>query len=165
MTIFTILPTDSWTWEIVPSSSIDFFKDLKFLSYRLFTCLVRVTPRYFIVFEAIVKGVDSLISFSAHLSFACRRAADFLRVNLVFNLLTKGVYWLYLSGRVLRVTYVYYLSIMMLWFFSFPICILLISISFSCLVALANVRYWLGMERADNLVMFLILLELLWVSI
>jgi hypothetical protein len=39
------------------------------LSYRSFTCLVRVTPRYFILFVAIVKGVFSLISFSACLSF------------------------------------------------------------------------------------------------
>jgi hypothetical protein len=48
---------------------ISFFRDLKFLSYRTFTCLVRVIPRYFILFVTIVKGVVSLISFLACLSF------------------------------------------------------------------------------------------------
>jgi hypothetical protein len=46
------------------------------LSYKSFACLVRVTPRYFIIFEAIVKGIISLISFSVRLSFA-GRATDF----------------------------------------------------------------------------------------
>jgi hypothetical protein len=48
---------------------ISFFRDLKFLSYRSFTSLVRVTPRNFILFVNIVKVVVSLISFSACLSF------------------------------------------------------------------------------------------------
>jgi hypothetical protein len=42
---------------------------LKFLSYRSFTSLVRVTSRYFILFVTIVKDVVTLISFSACLSF------------------------------------------------------------------------------------------------
>jgi hypothetical protein len=50
-------------------SSISFFRDLKFLSYKYFTSLVRLTPRYFILFVTIVKSVVSLISFSACLSF------------------------------------------------------------------------------------------------
>ena len=58
-------------------SSVSFFKDLKFLSYRSFTCLVRVTPRYFILFVAIGKGDVSLISFSAHLSPIYRKGTDF----------------------------------------------------------------------------------------
>jgi hypothetical protein len=36
--------------------SIIFFRDLKFLSYRSFTYLVRVTASYFILFVNIVKG-------------------------------------------------------------------------------------------------------------
>ena len=40
-------------------SSISFLRDLKFFSNRSFTCLIRVTPRYFILFVAIVKGVVS----------------------------------------------------------------------------------------------------------
>jgi hypothetical protein len=57
--------------------SISFFRDLESLLFRSFTCLVRVTPRYFTLFVAIVKGVDSLISFSAYSSFVCRRAKAF----------------------------------------------------------------------------------------
>ena len=53
------------SFHLVRTSLISFFRDLKFLSYRSFTSLVRVTPRYFILFVTIVKGVVSLISFSA----------------------------------------------------------------------------------------------------
>ena len=62
------------------SSSISFFKALKLLSNRSFTCLVRVTPRYFMLFVAMVKGDVSLISISASLSFVYRRATDFLKL-------------------------------------------------------------------------------------
>jgi hypothetical protein len=68
MAIFTMLSLQRSS-HLQISSSIYFFRDLKFLSYRSFTCLVRVTPRYFILFVAIEKGVISLISFSAHLLF------------------------------------------------------------------------------------------------
>ena len=56
-------------FHLLISFSISFFRDLRFLSYRSFTCLVRVTPKYVILFVTIVKGVISLISFSAYLSF------------------------------------------------------------------------------------------------
>ena len=42
------------SFHLLRSSSISFFRDLKFLSYRSFTSLVRVTPRYFIL-----KNVNS----------------------------------------------------------------------------------------------------------
>ena len=42
------------------SSSFSFFQDLKFLPYKSFTCLVRVTPRYFILVMAIVEDVVCL---------------------------------------------------------------------------------------------------------
>ena len=49
MAIFTvsILPIHEHarSFHLLRSSSISFFRDLKFLSYRSFTCLVRVTPR------------------------------------------------------------------------------------------------------------------------
>jgi hypothetical protein len=48
---------------------VSFFRDLKLLSYTSFTCLVRVAPSYVILFVTTVKGVVSLISFSACLSF------------------------------------------------------------------------------------------------
>lgn len=53
-----------------------FFNVFKFLSCKSFACLVRVTPRYFISFEVIVKGVVSLISFSFQLPFKYRQATD-----------------------------------------------------------------------------------------
>ena len=56
---------------------ISFFKDLKFLSNRSFTFLVRVIPKYFMLFVAIVKGDASLISLSAYLFFVYRRAINF----------------------------------------------------------------------------------------
>ena len=65
MTIFTILilPTyKHWSsLNFLRPSSISFFRNIKLLSYKSFTCLVRVTPRYFILFMAIVKGIVSLI--------------------------------------------------------------------------------------------------------
>ena len=60
------------------SSSITFFKNLKFLSNRSFTSLVSVTLRYFMLFVAIVKGDVSLISFSTLLTSEYRRATNFL---------------------------------------------------------------------------------------
>jgi hypothetical protein len=42
---------------------------VKILSYRYFTSLVRVTASYFILLVTIKKGIVSLISFSACLSF------------------------------------------------------------------------------------------------
>lgn len=53
---------------------ISFLKDLKFLSYKSFPCSSRVTPRCFILCEAIVNAVVSLISFSMNLPFVYRRA-------------------------------------------------------------------------------------------
>jgi len=53
--------------SILISSSISFFRDTKFLSYRTYTSYVRVTPKYFIFFVTIVKSVVHLISFSIYL--------------------------------------------------------------------------------------------------
>jgi hypothetical protein len=44
------------SFQILRSSSLSFFRDLKFFSYGYFTCLVSVTPRYFILFVTTVKG-------------------------------------------------------------------------------------------------------------
>jgi hypothetical protein len=57
------------SFYLLISSSISFFGALKFLSYRSFPYLVRVTPTYFNLFVAIVKSVVSLILFLANLSF------------------------------------------------------------------------------------------------
>jgi hypothetical protein len=53
------------SFHFLISSSISFFKDLKFLTHQPFTCLVRITLKYFILSVAIV----SLIYFLACLSF------------------------------------------------------------------------------------------------
>ena len=51
--VFTILilPIQEYgrSFHLLRSSSISFFRDLKFLSYRSFTCLVRVTPKIFYI--------------------------------------------------------------------------------------------------------------------
>ena len=79
-----ILPTHEHerSFHLLSSSLISFFRDLKFLSYRSFTSLVTVTPRYFILFVTIVKGVVSLISFSAYLFFMQRKATDLFEIIL-----------------------------------------------------------------------------------
>ena len=89
-----ILPTQEHgrSFYFLVSSSISFFKDLKFLSYRSSTCLVRITPRYFMLFVAIVKGDVSLISSPALLSPVYRRATDFFSVNLVSCYIAESVY-------------------------------------------------------------------------
>ena len=64
--VILILPIHELGRSFYLLRSISFFRDLKFLSYRTFTCLVRDTPRYVILFVTIVKGVISLISFSVY---------------------------------------------------------------------------------------------------
>jgi hypothetical protein len=57
---------------VIPSS-VPFSRHLKILSYMFFTSLVIVTPRYFILFVAIVKGVIFLNYNLAYFSFLQRR--------------------------------------------------------------------------------------------
>ena len=70
------------SFHFLVSSSISFFQTLKFLSNRSFTSLVKVTPRYFMLFVTIVKGDLSLISLSVSLFLVYRRATDFLELIL-----------------------------------------------------------------------------------
>ena len=51
------------SFHLLLSSLISFNRNLKFFSYRSFTCFVR-TPRHIILFVTIVKGAVSLISLS-----------------------------------------------------------------------------------------------------
>jgi hypothetical protein len=73
-------------FHLLRSSSISLFRDLNYIIhknfYKFFTCLVRVTPRFFILFVAIVKGVISLVSFSTHLSFEYRKDTDLFELIL-----------------------------------------------------------------------------------
>lgn len=79
--IFTILILQthenvrSFFFEI--SSSKLFRQRLEVLSYKSLTCLVTITSRYFLLFDAFMKGlrgVVCLISFSVLLSFVYLRA-------------------------------------------------------------------------------------------
>ena len=74
MDIFTMLillfHEHGRTFHLLISSSISFFGEFKFfLLCRSCTCLSRVTPGYFILFMTIIKGIASLISLLALLSF------------------------------------------------------------------------------------------------
>jgi hypothetical protein len=93
MGIFTILilliHKHGRAFHLLRPSSISFFRDLKFLSYRSFTCLVRVTPRYFILFVTTVKGLISLISFSELSSLEYRKATDLFELILYLSTLLK----------------------------------------------------------------------------
>jgi hypothetical protein len=69
-------------------------KALKFLSYMSFSCLVRIKPRYFVLFVAILKGVASLIFFSV----CCRLYIGgllFFSVNFVSSHFGEGIHDLY----------------------------------------------------------------------
>ena len=57
------------SFHLLVSPSISFFKDLKFLSNRSFSSLISVSPRYFMLFVAVVDHDVSPISFSASLLF------------------------------------------------------------------------------------------------
>ena len=61
------------SFHLLASSSISFFKDLKFLLNRSFTFLISVKPKYFMLFVASVKGDASVIFFLVSLSFVYRR--------------------------------------------------------------------------------------------
>ena len=59
------------------SSSIFFFSILHFSKYRSFISLVRFIPRYFILFEAIMNGIISLISLSDSSLLVYKHPSDF----------------------------------------------------------------------------------------
>ena len=86
-----ILPTQEHGrfFYFLVSSEVFFFKDLKLLSHKSSTCLVSVTPRYFMLLVAIVKGDVSLISSPALLSSVYRRATEFFELILYLATLLK----------------------------------------------------------------------------
>jgi len=142
MTIFTILilpiHEHGRSFYLLRFSSISFFRDLKFLSNKSFTCLESVTKSYFILFVNIVKGVICLISFSVCLSFEERKPTDVFEIILYPATLPK--FFLRLSSSLvqhlgsLKYTIISFANSDILTS-SFPICIPLTS--FYCLIALA----------------------------
>lgn len=103
--------TNSWAWKILSSSDSLFnVFTVMFLSQKFFPCLVRITPTYLILFDDVVKGVSSLISFLIYLSFV---GYWFLWVNLVYSYFAGSV----LSAveisweNFLRVIFVFYHAI------------------------------------------------------
>ena len=127
------------SFHLLRSSLISFFKDLKFLSYRYFTSSVRVTPRYFILFATIVKGVVSLISFSAYLFFVQRKATDLIEL-ILYSAIAPKLFIRFRSSLVEFLGSLIYIIISSvkrdIMTSSFPVCIPLIS--FCCLIALAR---------------------------
>uniref|UniRef100_A0A4X1V8X8 Uncharacterized protein n=1 Tax=Sus scrofa TaxID=9823 RepID=A0A4X1V8X8_PIG len=59
------------------SSLISFISVLEFSEYRSFVSLGRFTPKYFILLDAMVNRIASLISFSAFSLLVYRNAVDF----------------------------------------------------------------------------------------
>jgi hypothetical protein len=92
MAIFTILilpiHEHGKSLHFLRSSLISFLRDLTLLSYRSSTCLINVTPRYFILSQAIVKGGVSLMSLSACLSFV------YMKITNLFELIFYPVAFL-----------------------------------------------------------------------
>lgn len=88
---FKCFPLAWRSFHLLLVFQISFMKYLKILSLQVFVCLVRLTPKYFILFVLNVKGIISLVSFSACSAFVYRKTTDIL-ANILFSLLTKGVY-------------------------------------------------------------------------
>ena len=59
------------------SSLISFISVLQFSMYTSFVSLHRYTPKYFMLFVAMVNGIISLISLSVFSSLVYRNARDF----------------------------------------------------------------------------------------
>ena len=123
-----------WSFPLLISPSITFFWDLKFLSYTLFTCIVRVIRWYFILFITIVKFVVFLISFPARLLFVWRvlliSLSYFCIQSLCWSYLyAVGVLWCYFLGLLI---YTFLSTNSDLLIYSFKICIFVISFSSCC---------------------------------
>ena len=86
------------------SSSVSFISFLYSLD-RFFTSLVRFIPRYFIVFGAVINGIDSLISLSVASLLVYTNATDFCALILYPAILLNsgisssrffgGIFWVF----------------------------------------------------------------------
>ena len=90
MAIFSILILPFHEHGRSPSSEIIFnslLHRLEVLIMQILSSLSRVTERYFILFVSILKGVASLLCFSAYLSFVQKKATDLF--ELILGLFTS----------------------------------------------------------------------------
>ena len=58
------------------SSLVSFIGSLQFSVYTSFVSLCRFIPRYFVIFVAVVSGVDALISLSEFSLLVYRNSSD-----------------------------------------------------------------------------------------
>ena len=82
--IILILPIHkhSISFHLFVSSIISFISVLSLSKYRSFTSLIRLLAKYFILFDAIVSGIVSLLSLSDRLLLVYRNAIDFCMLIL-----------------------------------------------------------------------------------
>ena len=71
---------------------ISFISVLKLPLYKSFTSLVKFIPKYFILFDATVKGIIFLISSLDSLLFVYKNATDFCMLIFVSYNFTEFVY-------------------------------------------------------------------------
>lgn len=72
-----------------------FLQRVKVLVIQVFTWLVSGPPRYFMLSDAIMKGVYSLIFFSVSFSFVYRKDTDFFKLLLYLDTLLN----MFISSR------------------------------------------------------------------
>ena len=98
-----------WAWNIFPLICvflISFISDLQFSVYKSFTSMVKFIPRYFILFDAVVNGIVSLISLSDISLLVYRKATDFCIFILILHLYWICLLVLTVFGGIFRVFYV-----------------------------------------------------------
>ena len=139
------------------SSSISFINILYFSKYRSST-LVKFTPRYFIIFDAILNDIVFLI-FLSDSSLVCRNATDFCILILYPATLLNSFFFLN-SSLVEFLGFSIYSMISPAnndSFTSLPICMFFIY--FSCLIAVVRTSNTIlnKMMTVGILVLFLIL--------
>ena len=83
------------------SSSVSFINVLYLSEYRYFISLVRFIPRYLMVFDAIVNGINSLISGSAA-SLLYRNTTDFCTLIVYPTALLNSCWLFYIKYNVVR---------------------------------------------------------------
>ena len=82
-------------------SSISFISVLKFYEYWSSTSLIRFIPKYFILFDAIVNGIVSLISLSLSSSLVYRNATDSNR-KILLDFQYSYCQGIFLNAKILR---------------------------------------------------------------